>query len=313
MALPLCTLARASSLIPHFPTADNAVLSDCISASTEIITRYCNRNFVLTTRDDLYDGTGDFNLLLYDYPVTKVLRVSFNEVSVVQFRMSDLGCSRASWRMDTTTTDQPPRPGYLYLVSMKNGNETDVTIGPLTSASPTVVINGVTSSIAQMKTLQDLADRVNTYAGSFGWVSTAIGPYSSWAIADIRPINAAFESRWFGVSYLTLHVQNQPTYNLNPDIGELVSPFFFSRGYRNYRVIYQCGYPSVPEAIQQATAALAVSVYQARNLNTNVVSESLGGYSYTNIAEKSFHSLDLITKYGLDLYKNWRVAKYKLV
>ena len=46
-----------------------------------------------------------------------------------------------------------------------------------------------------------------------------------------------------------------PEYAQNPDIGEIVSPVGFGRGYQNYRVVYTAGYSTIPNPIQQACAA----------------------------------------------------------
>ena len=59
-------------------------------------------------------------------------------------------------------------------------------------------------------------------------------------------------------------------------------------------------------------AALAAAVYQARGINPNLQSESLGGYSYTTIAEKTFHQLDLVSRHGLYLWRSSRISKYKV-
>lgn len=310
--MSLIDLARATELVPGFPSTDNGVMQDCIDAASSVIVRYCNRNFVLTTYDELYNGTGDFNLLLNQYPVTSIYRVAFNPYQVMMIRNTRTAVTRASFQIDGTTTS-PPAPNNLTLVSMEGGVQTTIVIGPLTSATPTVTINGGSpTSVSQMHTYNDLATVINTYGASYGWSALALGQYTTWPLSDIRPPQGAFEARWFGVSYIYLHAWNLQQFNQNPETGEIVSPSGFDYGYQNYRVVYQAGYSTVPEAIQQATAALAVSVYNGRGVNANLASENLGSYSYTNIAEKNFHSLDIVSRYGLSLWKNHRVAQFKL-
>lgn len=310
--MALITRARATELIPNFPTADNSLMDDLVNAASDTVVRYCNRDFVQTTYDQVYDGTGARNLLLDQYPVTQILRVSMNPIQVAGIWQSDTGCSRASWRLDGTSAS-PPVPNYLYLVSAKNGIETTVTIGPVTSATPTVVINGgAPTTFAQMRTINDLASAIVTYGGTYGWTATGLGIYGTWPIADLRPPQGALEARWSGYAYLWLHSMNLFAFEYNPDVGEIVSPQGFDFGYRNFRIIYQAGYATVPYSVQQATAALAVAVYQSRGINTNLQSESLGGYSYSAATDKTFKQLDLVGQYGLNLYKSHRIAKYKV-
>lgn len=308
----LINLLRATEIVPNFPSADNAVMQDIVNAASDTVIRYCNRDFILATYDELYDGPGARNLLLNQYPVTQILRASSHNTNALGIHQGDTLCSRASWRLDGTTAS-PSVPNYLYLVSAKNGIETTITIGPVTSASPTVVINGGSpTTIAQMRMLSDLATVINTYGGAYGWQATALGVFGTWPIADLRPPQGALEARWYGYAYLMMYSMNMFSMDYNPDIGEIVSAQGFDFGYRNYRVIYQAGFSTVPNPIQQAVAALAVAVYQGRGQNPNLQSESLGGYSYTNLAERTFHQLDLVSRYSLQLYRNHRISKYKV-
>jgi hypothetical protein len=309
--MALITRSRATELIANFPSSDNSIMDDCIDAASDVITRYCNHNFTLQTYDELLDGTGASNLLLNYYPVTQLLRVSFNRIQVLGIRNTDQGVARASYRLDGDTS-APPAPKNLYLVSLKNGVETDITIGPLTSSSPSVTINGTPTSITQLLTLNDLAGCINTYGAAYGWTAQALGIYTGFPIADLRPPQGAFDCRWQGLAYLELHSWNMAQYEQNPAIGEIVSPMGFPLGYKNFRVVYEAGYATVPYSVQQATAALAVSVYESRGINANTTNENLGGYSYGNIAEKNFHSLDIVSRYGLSLYRNYRIAKFKV-
>lgn len=307
--MALITLARAEEQIPNFNSADSAVLQDIVNASSDVIERELARTFALTTYDELYDGPGYFNLLLNNYPVTQVLRVALNPVNVLQIRNTDPDVSRASYRIDGDT-NIPPRPNVLYLVSMKNGVETAININLQSGATS---VNGVAGSTYTMVTLANLATAINTFS-AYGWNALALGIYTSWPIDDLRPPQGAFDTRWQGNAYVSLHSWNQSGFDINPDIGELVAGNGFSRGYRNYRVIYQAGYSTIPYPIQQACAELAASVYLNRGQNPNLVSESLGGYSYTlNTAEKSFKSLSLTARYGLSDWKNRRVAKFRVV
>lgn len=292
--MALITLARAQEQIPNFNTADNAILTDMLNACSEVIERYCNRTFAATAYDELYDGQGYPNLFLNNYPIIQVDRVAYNPVNVLQVRNTDQAASRASFRMDADSST-PPRPNNLYLVSVKNGVTTTRTI----ALSGTVTLN-------------DLATAINGYSAD-GWAAQALGVYGTWPVADLWPYQGGKECRWFGNAYLNLHSWNLPELTYRAETGELVSAMGFGRGYQNFRVLYTAGYSTIPNPIQQACADLAASVYNQRGQNPALQGENLGSYSYTQQAEKSFRQLDFASRYGLELFKNRRVAKFRLV
>lgn len=305
--MSLIPLNRATELVPNFPAADNTVMQDCVNAASDVIVKYCNNNFVLRDYDELYDGTGDAGLLLYQYPIIQIKRISFLPTQVLQIRQTNQTVSRASFRLDGTS-DVPPKPNKLYLVRLLNGVEQDININLQTGAT---TVDGVAGATFPMVTLGDLATAINSF-NSFGWFALAMGIYATWPIADLRPPQGAFECKWYGSAYLELHAWQLPVYEQNTDIGEIVCPSGFGWGYRNFRVVYQAGYATIPAAVQQACSALAVSTYLGRGQNYNLTSENLGGYSYSMVAEKTFHQLDIASRYGLSLYKNHRVAKFKV-
>jgi hypothetical protein len=294
--MALITVARATELIPNFNAADNSVMTDIVQAASDLIEKWCNRTFASTTYDELYDGQGTFNLLLDNYPVISIDRVMFSPTQVLLIRNTDTGVSRASFRLDGDASS-PPVPNTLTLTSVKNGVVT----------TNTITIEGNNSIL----TYGDLATAINAFSAD-GWTAQALGIYGTWAVADVRPPQGGFECHWQGASYLYQHMWGVPAFNQNPEIGELVSPIGFDRGYQNYRVIYTAGFATVPTPVQQACAELAVAVYHNRDQNNNLQSENLGGYSYAAIAEKSFNNLSIASRYALYQYKNIRIPKFRI-
>lgn len=290
----LITLARATELVPNFPSADNAVMQDIITACSDLIKRWCNRDFVQTSYDELYDGQGTFNLLLDQYPIISIDRVMHTPTAVIMIRNTDSLVSRAQYILapDSST---PPKPGILTLESVKNGVLTTHTVDCSTTT-----------------TIGDLATAINAFSAD-GWTAQALGIYSTWGTSDLRPPQGGYECRWMGASYLYLHSWGLPVYNQNPNIGEITTPYGFGRGYQNFRVVYTAGYVSIPNPVQQACAELAVAVYlsQLTRQNANVQGENLGTYSYTALADKSFNNLSIASRYSLHLFKNTRVVKFK--
>lgn len=284
--MTLTTLARVTELIPNFNSADSAVMTDILQACSDFIEKYCNRTFAVTTYDELYDGTGDLDLLLNNYPIVYVDRVMYNPINVLQIRMTDQAASRGTFRLDSTN---------LYLTKVINGVSTTHTL-----------------TLSSYNMLSDLQNAINAFS-SEGWNALALGVYATFPVTDIYTPQGGFDCRWQGAGYLKLHAYSLPDFKQRAETGEIVSPFGFPRGYQQYRVIYQAGFPTVPTPIQQACAELAAAVYQARGQNANLQSESLGGYSYTRDINACLSHLSVTSKEALALYMNRRVPKFVVI
>lgn len=282
--MALITVEQATERVPNFPSSDLALMTEIVDACSALIERYCNRTFAVTSYDELLDGTGHNNLILNNYPVVTIDRVMFQPTQVISIGNTSSAVSRASFRLDSTN---------LYLTSVASGVTTNRTI-----------------TRASCLTFGDLAAAINAYSAD-GWTSTALGMYSSWSTADLYAPQGGYEVRWIGWGYLTHHAFGVPAAMQNTTIGEIVSNFGFQRGYQNYRAIYSAGYTTIPDEIQQACAELCDAVYLNVSVNPNLQSENLGGYSYANIAEKSFANLSIASRYAVDQYRVRRVVKYK--
>ena len=140
-------------------------MTDCLSAADAAIKRYCNRDFELTSYDELFDGSGYYNLLLNQYPVTLISRVMFNLVPACMIRNTNSLASSAMVRMDTTT---------LYL---------DVTASGVTTSH--------TLTLASYATINDLAAAISTFSAD-GWAATAQGIFGTYPVTDMRAPQGAW-------------------------------------------------------------------------------------------------------------------------
>lgn len=305
--MALIDLSRATEQIPNFNNANLAILSGIVDAASDVVTRYCNQEFEKKTYDELCDGSGYLNLLLPRFPVTKILRIAFNLANCIMVRNTDSGVSRASYRLDGDDST-PALPNNLYLDSWKNGVETSIIISVKTGSTS---LNGTPGTTFSMLTFNDLATAISSFS-AYGWTATALGLFTTWPVQELRPPQGAFDCHLQGTAFMQLHSWNLNSFEVNPDVGEVAAPMGFTRGYRNYRVIAEYGYDEVPAAVQQATAELAAAVYLDRGRNPNLQSENLTGYSWSASAQKTFDNLSLAAKYGLSLYRNRRIGKFKL-
>lgn len=294
--MALIPLARATELVPNYSTSDSAMATDLLNAASDLIEKWCNRTFALTTYDQLVDGQGHYNLLLDNYPVTYVKRIAYSPVNVLQIFVQDTTVQRASWRIDGDGST-PPAVNNMYLEYMKNG-----------------VLTQNTLSLASYATVNALATAIGAISP---WTAMALGSpiFGSWAVSDLYPQQGGYEAHWLGVSFVWLHQFGLSDFRLNANIGEVVSSRGFARGYQNYRVIYQAGFAVIPNPIQQACAELFTSMYYStkKSLDANLSNETIGAYNYTQLAEKSFNNLSIASRYGLYQFKSTRIPKFKVV
>lgn len=283
--MSLITTARATELVPNFDNSDLQVMADIVTSCSALVEKWCARTFAVTAYDELIDGTGHPNIFTTNYPVTQIDRLMFNPTQVITIGNNKSTVTRASFRLDSTN---------LYLESVDSGTQTNHTIAR--SSCPM---------------LSDLATAINAFS-SEGWSSTALGIYGTWRLADLWSPQGGYDVRWVGYGYLWHHTFGVPAAMQNAALGEIVSSFGFQRGYQNYRCIYRAGFDVIPYEIQQATAELAAAVYLNREVNPNLQSETLGNYSYTNIAQKTFDNLSIASRFALYQYKRSSVAKYKV-
>ena len=285
MSTPFIQVQRAIELVPNFDSSDTSTLQDIVSASCGLVEKYLNRTLAVTAYDELLDGTGHPNLLLSQYPITQIQRVLFCPTQVLSIGNNKASVSRASFRLDATN---------LYLECVDSG-----------------VVATHTIALSSCPMLNDLAAAINAFS-SEGWQSTALGIYGTWRTLDLYTPQGGQEVRWIGFGYIWHHTIGVPAVMQNDAIGEIVSTVQFQRGYQNYRVLYSAGFPVIPYEIQQATAELAAATYLQREVNPNLQSENLGGYSYSNIAQKTFDNLSIASKYSLSQYRNLRIGKFRV-
>src|SRR5438045_6367921 len=81
----LITLARAKQNIQSITDASqDTLLGTLITAVSRAIEKYCRRDFVQTTYDELYNGNGDRRLLLRQYPILSVQSVRYRPVTALK-------------------------------------------------------------------------------------------------------------------------------------------------------------------------------------------------------------------------------------
>jgi hypothetical protein len=232
---------------------DNYKLEKLIDRATDYIERYCNRK--LYTRSysrEAYRGTGYPRLLLDNYPVTAVSRLSY---------------------------------GRKNAFSITNTTATNNATAEITSTAIKLSADGAAATslaFADYATLTLIIAAINALSG---WTATlpdsSLGARKSTDLL-VRP---AMHCLSVTVCYaelpdddLTDYFVVDPTEDRNYGAIEVVGGF--QRG-EEYFIDYTAGYTTIPAALEEACLELVKFKYEQLKHDRNLRSESLGDYSYT--------------------------------
>jgi hypothetical protein len=258
-AIDLITLARAKQDIQSITdTSQDALITTLITAISRAIEKYCRRDFVQTTCDELYNGTGDRRLLLRQYPLLSIQSVRYRPVTVLKI-INNLANTPIA-RVTVTSTG-------LTLTWVASGvTTTNTTITWV--ANPTVL---------------SVQNAVNALGS--GWSALGAG-YDQWPSADIYcpqgvSGSAGYQAATQGAltaagqfAELKLHTYELAGYQIDTNRGwllraipytdpELLHPedLIWPVGINNFRVQYTAGFATVPEGVQEACAQWVSEVY----------------------------------------------------
>jgi hypothetical protein len=255
----LIGLERAKLNCSGASTSDDRTIDALIGACSDAIIKYCKRDFHLRSYDEAYDGNGDRRLLLREYPLVSVESVRYRPVTVMKITNTDTATNQQA-RVTVT------RDG-LILMRMASGAkivDTSVTF----SANPT---------------LTSLALAVN--ALGTGWSAQVVGDgsgdYGLWPSSDLyvppsygggTQSQGALTARGQNAE-LKLHTYELAGYQWDPrgwllraipySDPELLHPedLIWPVGINNFRIQYTAGYPTIPEAVQEACATWVAQLW----------------------------------------------------
>jgi hypothetical protein len=230
-------------------TTENKLLDSFIVAASDWIEKYCRRTFTARQYDELYDGCGERELYLRQFPVLSVERVAYAPETVLEIENT----SGSNQRATVTVTDTG-----LTLIRVASGTTT-------TDTSVTFASN---ATITALKTA------INALGN--GWSATIPdSDYANWPSADLRPQGAfnAVED----TAELTIHTSELAAYDLDAARGLLTLPNNqgFGGGRNYWRVKYTAGFSSVPEAVQEACAEIAVALFWQAGRDPGLAQEQI--------------------------------------
>jgi hypothetical protein len=251
----LITNARARAALPSAATtgSDDTAINNLITVCSKLIHRYCKRIFVQQSYDEVYNGNGQRQLVLRNFPLISVQSVRYRPVYVL--------------KIQNTLANTP----QARVEVLQNGLR-------LTRVTSGVVITDTSITWAANPTILAVQNAIN--ALDSGWSAVGTG-YDPWPSSDLYFPNGISGANDPGVAcqgaltaanqfaQLIMHTYELAGYQINERQGwllraipytdpELLHPedLLWPVGVNNFRVQYTAGYASIPEDIQEACAQL---------------------------------------------------------
>ncbi len=281
----LIDLDVARQHIPSSRDVDEPIITALIENASKAIQRYCRRDFVSSSFDEIYDGSDEPVLVLRQFPIVSVQSVRTNPATVLEVQNT------------LTTTNQQAR------VSVTS---TGVTLKRVASGSATT--NTVT--FASNVTVTAVAAAITALGN--GWSAQAISGFESWPSADVFAPQGAYDARG-RYAGLKLHTEELQAFGIDGlrgylywDHNGLDETPVWARGFRNYRIQYTAGFSTIPEDVQEACAELVASWFANRGRDVFLSQENIKGSTFFS-TEQTHAQLPGRVKALLRPYRNHRV------
>ncbi len=298
--IDLITLERAKLAFPSVvDNSQDVTIQTLIGAASRAIERHCRRVFAATSYDEIYDSDGSGSLLLRAFPVLSVSRLAMVPSPVCN--ISNTSPSSAVQRAIVQTT--------LAANTDWPAASTGIT---LTRVALGVTTVDATLTWANYTTVQAVVNAINALGN--GWSATVAAGMGGWPSADINAIQGAMSCLSGSGAQLMIHTQDVGAFDLTPETGEvrfsgnlgtsiygtgwlpgsyavdLLPGVSLPRGNRNLRIAYTAGFANLPmdvgyvgplASVAHACALQTAHMFSNPAAAGNLLSESLGDYSYT--------------------------------
>jgi hypothetical protein len=262
----------------------DALLDNLINRASDAIEKYCDRTFDSTAYREQYDGDGDKNLFVNQYPVTAVTMVSVG----IHNAISITNTSSDAFNAYVTVGETGDLSTSLSLVVQGGTNDGTSTLNFAARAT---------------YTLSSLVTAINA-VGS-GWAATlALSSQQYWDACEILPV--------MGLqcldSYAYLSVPDDPKsdYKIYTKRGELHLSTGFSAGHNNVTVRYTAGYATIPDDLEQICIDLVQVYYKTKGADSTVKREKLDDHDITYAEEGGGRDVPKHLRRRLAAYKRWR-------
>jgi len=277
-----------------------------VNSASNMVRKYCNRNFTRQTYTQYSVPSLDGLILLGEMPINGVSRISTQLDGAIQVTASESAFQIAYLTFTTTgdyaDSDSPLECTGIELHSVSSG---------VASSTPI--------TFATNPTIQSLADAIGAVPG---WTATVTSGYAAWPTSEIY-CQGTGQGALFDAG-VTLQVFSQDTQGSvdrrtgmlslgngytttgfgprwGPDWLAFDFPSLYPFSDSVVRVIYNAGFDVIPPIVQQAVAEISKAMITRFKVDEPVKKESIGDYSY-----ELFELMEAIpqpVRQGLSLYR----------
>jgi uncharacterized phiE125 gp8 family phage protein len=249
----LVTLAQVKCYLGIVDEDSDQILTALIDRASGYIERYCNRKLKTRTYSrEVYYGNGYRRLILDQYPVTAVTRVSY---------------------------------GRKNAFSITNTTATNNATVEITASAVKLTADGAAATSLALATYATITLLLAAINAVSGWTATL--PDSSLGVRKstdllMRPgmhcLSPTVCYAELPLGELTDYFLVDPTEDRNYGVIESVGGFVCGE---DYFVDYTAGFTTIPFALEEACILLIAYRYNQKAKDASIKSESLGDYSYS--------------------------------
>jgi hypothetical protein len=262
----LISLERALLNLGGASSPDQRTIDAMIGGTSDAICKWCRRDFSVRSYDELYNGNGDRRLLLREYPLISVESVRYRPVTVLKIINNDQVTNQQA-RVTVSGTGLTllrVASGVRYLDSSitwtanVNLNAVAVAVNALGNGWNAQIVGDAGGQGGQGD--YGLWPSVDLYVPqSFGTGSTSQGALMCrGAFAELKMHTYELQGfQWDSRGWLLRAIPYTDPELLHPE--DLIWPV----GINNFRVQYTAGYPTIPEAVQEACAEWVAMLWWA--------------------------------------------------
>lgn len=245
-----------------------------ISAASDLICRWCSRDFVQASYTEQARPDRDGRIDLRQFPVASVARV----VAQVPDAFVVVNTDATSQRASATAT------ATGLVLARKAGTTTTTN----------------TLTYAAYPTLGLLADAIDLLGN--GWSASATADYAGWASADLSADSLPRDAR--RQAWLPLWADDLGVGRFAPATGQLwIDSSACWGGLGCVQVTYTAGYSPVPASVQQTTAEVVKGSLDRLSTDGTISREKMGRYEYETTAQQAFAAIPAASLQALASYR----------
>ena len=251
----LSSLANVKEYMGISVETYDTLLGNLLLRATYDIQKFCQRIFISADYREFYSGDGSTDLVLNNYPVTKVQYLSANR--------------RAAFAISNSSTD-----AYHAMVSV---NETELRL--LVQGGDNADDTSLTlASYTNMTTLQAAITALDK-----GWGMITNSSLAAWSPTELLPVLAGSHCLQ---DYADVFIPDEPITDFIVDktSGIIRSNSRFYPGFDNIAIRYTAGYATIPADLEQICIDIVKIRFDMRDKNWLLSSEKIGDYGYVTKA-----------------------------